>query len=250
LIRSGKDKPPELLPVSFRTEVQEESHRGGRKRMLWAGVAAVAGLLLLVLLGPDEQEIKDRFEYYGAPGELKIMPEISIEEGHHDVHQIPRSLMTQPPPSNIEIEKEDPTEDGTVEIPPVNIQEPNTSEIVSELPREDSEMSSDPQVKMARPMQSNPDYYILNLVYPEYPLGVSEAERRIPVIYVNVNIFVGPDGLVTDAWVNSTNGSRLFVEEGIKAAKQWKFGWRVNPGIGRSYVIPWQFKSPYFTPQR
>jgi hypothetical protein len=250
LIRSGKDKPPELLPVSFRTEVQEESHRGGRKRMLWAGVAAVAGLLLLVLLGPDEQEIKDRFEYYGAPGELKIMPEISIEEGHQDVHQIPRSLMTQPPPSNIEIEKEAPTEDGTVEIPPVNIQEPNTSEIVSELPREDSEMSSDPLVKMARPMQSNPDYYILNLVYPEYPLGVSEAERRIPVIYVNVNIFVGPDGLVTDAWVNSTNGSRLFVEEGIKAAKQWKFGWRVNPGIGRSYVIPWQFKSPYFTPQR
>jgi len=218
--------------------------------MLWAGVVAVAGLLLLVLLGPDEQEIKDRFEYYGAPGELKIMPEISIEEGQQDVHQIPRSLMTQPPPSNIEIEKEDPTEDGTEEIPPVNIQEPNTSKITSEIPHEDTELSSEPQVKMARPMQSNPDYFILNLVYPEYPLGASEAERRIPVIYVNVNIFVGPDGLVTDAWVNSTNGSRLFVEEGIKAAKQWKFGWRINPGIGRSYVIPWQFKSPYFTPQR
>jgi len=250
LTRSGKDKPPDLLPASFTTEVQAESHRGGRKRMLWAGVAAVAGLLLLVLLGPSEKEIKDRFEYYGAPGELKIMPEISIEEGRQDVHQIPRSLMVQPPPSNIEIEKEDPTEDGTEEVPPVNIQKPNTSEIVSELPREDSEMSSEPQVKMARPMQSNPDYYILNLVYPEYPLGVSEAERRIPVIFVNVNIFVGPDGLVTDAWVNSTNGSRLFVEEGIRAAKQWKFGWSIDPGIGRSYVIPWQFKSPYFTPHR
>ena len=218
--------------------------------MLWAGAAAVAGLLLLVLLGPSEEEIKDRFEYYGAPGELRIMPEISIEEGNQQIHQIPRSLLSQPPPSNIEIEKEDPTEDGTVEIPPVNIQKPNTSKIASEFPHEDTELSSEPQVKMARPMQSNPDYFILHMVRPEYPLGVSEAERRIPVIYVNVNIFVGPDGLVTDAWVNSTNGSRLFVEEGIKAAKQWKFGWRINPGIGRSYVIPWQFKSPYFTPQR
>lgn len=218
--------------------------------MLWAGLAAVLGLLLLVLLGPSEKEIKDRFEYYGAPGELKIMQEISIEEGRQDKYQIPRSLMSQPPPSNIEIEKEDPTEDGTVEIPPVNIQKPNTSKIASEFPHEETELSSEPQVKMARPMQSNPDYYILNLVIPEYPLGASEAERRIPIIYVNVNIFVGPDGLVTDAWVNSTNGSRLFVEAGIEAAKQWKFGWRINPGIGRSYVIPWQFKSPYFTPQR
>jgi hypothetical protein len=85
--------------------------------MLWAGVAAVAGLILLVILGPNEQEIKDRFEYYGAPGELKIMPEISIEEGNQDIHQIPRSLLSQPPPSNIEIEKEDPTEKGTEFIP-------------------------------------------------------------------------------------------------------------------------------------
>jgi len=250
LNRSGKDKPIEQLPASYTTDVQAASHRGGRKRMLWAGLAAVVGLLFLVLLGPSEKEIKDRFEYYGAPGELKIMPEISIEDGQQNIHQIPRSLLSQPPPSNIEIEKEEPTEDGTEEIPPVNIQKPNTSKIVSEFPRQDSELSSEPQVKMARPMQTNPDYYILNLVYPEYPLGVSEAERRIPVIFVNVNIFVNPDGDVTDAWVNSTNGSQLFVEEAIRAAKQWKFGWRIDPGIGRSYVIPWQFKSPYFTPQR
>jgi len=218
--------------------------------MLWAGVVAVAGLVLLVLLGPNEQEIKDRFEYYGAPGELKIMPEISIEEGQQNVHQIPRSLLAQPPPSNIEIEKEDPTEDGTEEIPPVNLQKPNKAKSVSEFLLEDSELSSEPQVKMVQPLQTNPDYYILNMPHPEYPLGVSEDERRIPVIFVHVNIFVGPDGLVTHAWLNSTNGSRLFVDASIKAAEQWKFGWRNDPGIGRSYVLRWQFKSPYFTPGR
>lgn len=217
--------------------------------MIWAGVLAVTGLVLLVLLGPDEQTIKERFEYYGAPGELQIMPEISIEEGHQIIHQIPRSLQVEPPPSNIEIEKEDPSEDGTVEIPPVNLQDPNKVEKTSRFPRDNAEMSEDQQVEMARPMQSNPDYFILHMVRPEYPLGAREAERRIAVILVEVVIFVGPDGLVTDAWVNSTNGSRLFVDEAIKAVKQWKFGWRIDPGVGRQIVITWRFKSPYFTPE-
>jgi len=218
--------------------------------MLWAALAAVVGLVVLVLLGPDEQAVKERFEYYGAPGELQIMPEISIEDGRHEFHQIPRSLQVQPPPSNIEIEKEDPQKDGTVDIPPINLEEPNEVDRSSEFPRDNAEMSEDEMVEMALPMQSNPDYYILHLVRPEYPLGASEAERRIPVIFVDVVIFVGPDGLVTDAWVNRTNGSRLFIDETLKAVKQWKFGWRIDPGIGRQYVIPWRFKSPYFTPEK
>jgi len=218
--------------------------------MLWAALAAVVGLVVLVLLGPDEQAVKERFEYYGAPGELQIMPEISIEDGRHEFHQIPRSLQVQPPPSNIEIEKEDPQKDGTGDIPPINLEEPNEVDRSSEFPRDNAEMSEDEMVEMALPMQSNPDYYILHLVRPEYPLGASEAERRIPVIFVDVVIFVGPDGLVTDAWVNRTNGSRLFIDETLKAVKQWKFGWRIDPGIGRQYVIPWRFKSPYFTPEK
>jgi outer membrane biosynthesis protein TonB len=219
--------------------------------MIWAGVTAVACLVLLVLLGPDEESIKERFEYYGAPGELQIMPEISIEEGHHEVHQMPKSLQVQPPPANIEIEREDPDPNGTVEVPPVNIQEPHESVTTSEFPRDDAELSSDQQVEMAMPMQSNPDWYILHMVRPEYPLDASEAERRTPVIFVNVNAFVGPDGLVKEVWVNNTNGSRIFVEATLKAVKQWKFGWRIeDPGLGRMYVIPWNFKSPYFTPER
>lgn len=217
--------------------------------MLWAGLVAVVGLILLALLGPDEQAVKERFEYYGAPGELRIMPEISIEEGHQDLHQIPKSLQLQPPPANIEIEKEEPTDDGTEEIPPVNIQDPNKIEITSEVPREESELASEAQVEMALPMQSNPDYYILHMVRPEYPPDASETERRTAVIFVNVVIFVGPDGLVTDAWVNNTNGGRRFVDATLEAVKQWKFGWRIDPGLGRQYVIPWRFKSPYFIPE-
>ena len=247
MTRSGKIVPLAPRPASYTTEVQAGSHQGGRKRLLWAGVAALAGLALLVLFGPDEQTIKERFEYYGAPGQLEIMPEISIEEGYHKAHQIPRSLQVEPPPARIEIEKNDPSKDGTEEIPPVNLQDPNEVERVSKFPRDNAEMSVDQQVEMAMPRQSNPDWYILNLVRPEYPLGASETDRRIRVITVKVAIFVGPDGLVTDAMVRSNDGSRLFEVETIKAVKQWKVGWRVNPGIGRWYNITWRFKSPYFT---
>jgi TonB family protein len=216
--------------------------------MIWAAVVAVAGLALLVLLGPDEQEIKERFEYYGAPGELKIMPEISIEEGQQPVHQIPRSLQVEPPPANLEIEREDPSEDGMVEVPPVNLQEQNQVETVREFPSEDADLTSDQQVEMARPLQTNPDYYILNLVRPQYPLDASETERRTPVIIVTVAIHVGPDGLVSDAWITRNTGGPHFGEECLKAVRQWKFGWRVDPGVGRQFPITWRFKSPYFTP--
>ena len=218
--------------------------------MLWAGVVAVVALVLLVLLGPTEQAIKKRFEYYGAPGELKIMPEISIEEGQQKVHQIPRSLQVEPPPTNIEIEKEDPSKEGTELIPPVNLLDPDEVYRASEFPRDNEEMSEDQQVEMAMPMQSNPDWFILTLIRPEYPLGASETERRTPTIIVKVAIFVGPDGLVTDAMVLSNDGGRLFEEETIKAVKQWKVGWRVNPGSGRWYNITWRFKSPYFMHER
>ena len=245
----GSQTPPNPNGSSLTTGHQAAVHRSARKRFLWAAGAALLGLALLVIFGPEEKEIKEKFEYYGAPGELKIMPEISIEEGEQDIHQLPRSLQVQPPPANIEVELEDPDDDGTVEVPPVNLQEPNKVDVASEYPREEAEVSEDQQVEMAMPMQSNPDYFILHMVRPEYPLGVSEQERRIPVITVTVILFVGPDGTVTDAWVNSTNGSRLFVEKTLEAVRQWKFGWRVDPGIGRQIVVPWRFKSPYFTPE-
>ena len=77
---------------AFTTEAQAASRRSARRRYLGAVVVALTALVLLVLLGPDEQEVKERFEYYGAPGELQIMPEVSIEEGDQSLHQLPRSL--------------------------------------------------------------------------------------------------------------------------------------------------------------
>ncbi len=84
---------PDLPPARFTTQAQLAERQGFRKRMLWAVVLAMAGLLIFILLGPDAQSVKDKFEYYGAPDELNIMQEVSIDHGQDMVHQLPKSMI-------------------------------------------------------------------------------------------------------------------------------------------------------------
>jgi TonB family protein len=100
------------------------------------------------------------------------------------------------------------------------------------------------------PMQSSPDYFFINIDYAVYPLTATEAERRIPIITVWVAAHFSPDGVVTHSWVLSSDGSAVFNEEALRAVKDWKIGWRVDPQNGRTLRIPFHFKSSYFTPDR
>jgi outer membrane biosynthesis protein TonB len=101
-------------------------------------------------------------------------------------------------------------------------------------------------VELSLPSQTNPDWYILHMVRPEYPLDAPEAERLQPVIFVRAAIFVGPSGDVAERMILATNGSRVFAEGVLAALIDWKFGWRVNPGVGRWIEMTWNFRSPYF----
>ena len=111
----------------------------------------------------------------------------------------------------------------------------------------DAEVSSRDLVKLTMPRQSNPDLFIIHQVHPEYPLDASEEERRTPSIYVLVAVFVAPSGDVTEAMVMANTGSRIYADEVLDKVKQWKFGWRVEPGAGRWIQLPYNFNSPYFT---
>ncbi len=243
-------KGPDLPPARFTTKAQMAERQGFRRRILWAVAMALAGLLAFILLGPDAQTVKDKFEYYGVRDDLKIMPEVSIDKGRDMVHQLPKSLMVPPPPSHIAIEPEDLSETGTEPAPEETL-EP-IDEILNDvtLPNPDAEVADNEQVELSLPQQSNPDYFIKHQVYAEYPLGASEAERRIPVIFVKVAIFVDIDGKVTDAMIQGTNGSRVFADEVIKSVLQWEIGYRVVPEAGRWITMTWNFNSPYFTGAR
>lgn len=232
----------------FTTRAQAAFRRGGGRRLLGAAAVAAAGLLLLVLLGPDQESVRRRFEYYGAPDEMHIMPEISIEDGRDAAHQLPQSLQQPPPPAEIEVEPDDVVEKAEDSVPlPVDSEADNSQPVPVVEP---ADVDQDDRVELSLPMQSNPDWFILEEVRPDYPLEVSETERRTPVIFVRAAIFVGADGLVKERMVMATNGSPVFGEAVLEALAQWRFGWRVEPGAGRWIEMTWNFRSPYFTPER
>jgi hypothetical protein len=82
---------------SFTTVAQDRFRQGARRRWLVASGCAVVALILLVWLGPEETRITRQLQYYGAPGEMKIMPEISIDTGADPRHRLPRSLQMPSP---------------------------------------------------------------------------------------------------------------------------------------------------------
>ena len=79
-----------------RTAAQVRFRQGGPRRLAVAAGIALLALLLLVWLGPQETGIVRSLTYYGAPGELEIMPEISIDDGADAMHRLPRSLQVPP----------------------------------------------------------------------------------------------------------------------------------------------------------
>jgi hypothetical protein len=231
---------------SFSTKAQRAFRRSDRKRMAWAAVSALVALAALILLGPSQEAIKKRFEYYGAPGDLTIMPEISIEDGSDRVHQIPKTLMTPPPPAHIEIEPEAIDPDAEKPRPK---EADNLEDQVRDWPTFEptpaAEVMDNNQVELSLPQQSSPDWFILYQEMPEYPLTASESVQRIPVIQIRVAIFVDKEGNVTEAIIQSANASSLFTTEVLEKVRTWEFGWRVDPLAGRWIELTFNFNSPY-----
>jgi len=244
-VRKRRDE--QRVESAYTTRAQTEFRGSNSRRLAWAALAAASILILLALLGPDREAVKQRFEYYGKPGELKIMPEVSIDEGSDQVHQLPKSLQRPPPPAfeNQENEDLDPKAKEVVPVP--SKEDPRKVLDPAQQVDPSAEVASQEQVELRLPSQSNPDWYILKQVNPEYPLSASEIERRTPIIFVRAAIFVGPDGMVLEKMVLGTNGSPVFAREVLAALDKWVFGWRVPQEQGRWIEMTWNFKSPYFS---
>ncbi|MBM4129494.1 hypothetical protein FJ250_00485 [bacterium] len=240
MIRRRRTTPS---PRSFTTAAQEEFRRGQGRRRLTAAGLAVGALLLLVWFGPRETAILRKLTYYGVPGELKIMPEVSIDEGADQTHRLPRSLQAPPPPPlKVEPERSD-------ERAPEKVPRPATGTDLLQPANPDPaeaiiDALFDESVQLLLPQQTSPDWYIRHLVRPQYPVLASEQDRRRPVINVVVWIFVDPQGNVTAAQLVSNDGGDVFAQAVLEAVQQWKLGWRVDPQRGRQLVLPWRFRSP------
>lgn len=230
---------------AFTTRAQLAFKSRAWPRFAGAAIVALAAIALLVLLGPNRDEVRKRFVIYGAEGEIRLMPEISIDDGTDPVYQLPESFRDTPPPDFV-IEPDEPRPDGVEVVPPVVEEARFDQEGESDIEVVDADVGRENRVELTLPQQTSRDFRILELVRPLYPAGATEAERRTPEIRVEAAIFVGPDGLVRAAMVTGGTGGPVFQEEALRAMRQWVFQWLIEPPpqVGRWIEMTWRFKGP------
>jgi len=239
---------PFVTPWSTRAH---EAFKGkGRWRLLGASLLALVTALVLILVGPSRREVRERFEFPGAEGPLKIMPEISIDDGSDPVHQLPQFFRENPPPPTYDVLPEDLSPDASQLVP---IHEEHTRPVTDE---EDFDVAKDPDlaavdlVELQLPQQTNPEFVLIEMVRPLYPVDANEAQRHTPVIEVEVAIFINEMGEVTAAMILRSDGGPVFDEVVIKAMNQWRYrpvSRDGRPPAGRWQRIVWRFKSPYYS---
>jgi len=123
--------------------------------------------------------------------------------------------------------------------------------VVEDTPRDvvpDAEEASEAQVEFTLPQQSNPDYFIIHIEPPLYPVNASESDRRAPVVTVLADLYVGVSGKVEAVLIVSSNGGPEYEIAVQEAVATWRFGWRQEPKPRWFERTTFNFRSPYFTP--
>ena len=197
------------------------------QRMGLAALAAFIGLILLAILGPDEQGLQDWLFHTGAKGELRILPEIQIIQDENPHTQKEKRTMAgasqglqvevvdrpQTPPA-VDAKLPSPARKG---IPDPSL--PSNSILRHEKGQLDDERN---QIRMVRPSQQSLDFILVKLVRPEYPRKVPRWLRAKTVV-VDVAIYVEADGRVSDAYILRGEGGELFANAVLKTVRQWEY---------------------------
>lgn len=216
--------------------------------MVWSVAGAVVVLVIVVLLGPEREEVKRRFEFPGAEGPLKIMPEISITPGRDRVEQLPEYFRKTPPLPTVEIQPDEIDPDAQQEIPPQDVFQPEIATETELQVETNPDLKEVNLVEFSLPQQTNPDFVLIRMIRPQYPAHATEAQRRTPVIKVEAAIYIEVTGEVTASMILSSNGGQVFDEVVLQAVNQWLYRPIIKDGKppqARWQTLTWRFWSPY-----
>ncbi len=233
--------PPAWRPLISPASIAGRAHAG--RRLAGALGVALVVLVLIALLDPGGREMARRFTPYGAEGPLRIMPEISIDEGTAEVYQKPQQAPQESAPIyEFEPETTSPQAPQAVPTPPV---EPRPQ--VDEAAEVAAEGLGKVELLLPR-STADQAFIIRNIVRPLYPADATEAERRRPEILVRSAVFLDSTGAITAAMITYSEGGAAFDEVALAAVRQWVFEPVFRDGqppAPRWLEIPWRFKSPY-----
>lgn len=223
--------------------------RGGRRRVLAGVVLGAALFALIALLGPSRETVRRRFEFSGAEGPLRLMPELSIErDGRDRVRQEPkrfRNLLPPPPPESFE----PPSARGEPAPPPSPRPAPPREELSDQQVADDPDLDLVDQVELNLPRQTNPWFVLERMVRPQYPLGADAQARRQPLVTVEVAFYVNEAGRVTASYILRSDGGPLFDDVVLKAVNAWLYRPLAASGLapeGFWVRLTVRFRSPYF----
>jgi TonB family protein len=234
-------RPPAIRTLISPASIAGRAHAG--RRLAVALGVALAVIVLVVLLDPGGREIARRLTPYGAEGPLRVMPEISIDEGTAEVYQKPKQAPRESAPI-YEIEPETISPRATQAVP-VQPAEPRPRvDVAAEVVEEGIG-----EVELLLPRATADQAFIIrNIVRPIYPVDATESERRRPEILVRAAVFLDETGAITAAMITYSEGGPAFDEVALAAVKQWAFEPVIRDGkppAPRWLEIPWRFKSPY-----
>lgn len=222
-------------------------HGSYGRRILLAAAAALVGLILVAILGPDEDRLQDLLFHTGVEGQLRILPDIEIIRDQDPVSQDPKHMRASAAKGlQVEVVDRHPTtvetEDATP-VPPVAGVPDYTIETNVE-PKQGLSQSNDAreQVRMVRPSQRSLDFVLIKLVRPRYPPGIVLPHP----VTVDVAIYVESDGSVSDAYVTRGEGGKAFEEAALRAVLQWKYRYLGAKGKAEPFwdQVRWIFKPP------
>ncbi len=222
-------------------------HGSYRRRILLASGAALVGMVLIAILGPDEDRLQQLLFHTGVEGELRVLPNIEIIQDQDPKNQDPKQMRARASKGlQVEVvDKREPTpttENAIPEPPPQGV--PDYTIESDTKPKESNWQGNEDrqQVRMVRPSQRSLDFVLIKLVRPRYPRGVVLPHP----VTVDVAIYVESDGRVSDAYVTRGEGGKRFEEEALRAVRQWQYRYLGEEGAAEPFwdQVRWIFKPP------
>ncbi|MFO7916289.1 MAG: energy transducer TonB [Candidatus Krumholzibacteriales bacterium] len=212
--------------------MRNQNYRKSRYLLVYLPAAILAIIIILVIL--EKSRIIEK-KFIGYEGEQAITPRVEIvtpETGRED-----RFNRRHNPIKLTETEKRRP--EGEED------ENPRKKEKEIEIPDE-IEVEPDKYYRSYPSHTRTPyseDYVILKMVKPEYPRDAMEKGIEG---YVIIEVLIGEDGRVKEAWTRRVYGMESFRKASMEAIEKFVFRPKLKDGKPQPFWISFIFKFTFF----
>jgi TonB family protein len=223
-----RDSLHEALQTIARMQVMPLGRPGERdrygRRWLVAAALALLCVLLVPLLGPSPERMRELLAHTGVEGPLELLPAIDILPDEQEQPLDPMQAMPQAT-EGIEIPPQlsSPVESAENQVnPSERMGKPAAEHWTTQLRDDPTPMDPRSQLESHSPSQRSLDFVLDRFVKPEYPEAAS-AEARSRVVLVKVAMYVDEQGLVAFSYIIESDGGPLFDRAVLDAVRLWRY---------------------------